>query len=178
MGVSISGRDSGRPSNGYRYLLPHEQERIIIQRHPVLLVGPIFAVLIGLAIAGWLSNLPVLGGGMLLVVWLAWGLLLLWGAWKIINWSVSYCIVTRDRMLVINGVLARDVAMIPFAQLININFERSTLGRLLGYASFILDVDDQVMPVWRINFLPYPERVYLEILSIVLPYLPGEASST
>jgi len=124
------------------------------------------------------SGLLVLRGDVLLAVWFAWGLLLLWLAGKTINWLVSYYIVTSDRILVISGVLAHDVAMIPFAQLININFERSTLGRLLGYGSFILDVDDQVVPVWRINFLPYPEQVYLEILSIVLPYLPGEASST
>jgi hypothetical protein len=143
-----------------------------------MLLGPSLKVLIGLGIAGVLSSLLKFSGDMLLAVRLAWGLLLLRLAWKTINWSVNYYIVTADRMLVISGVLARDVVMIPFAQLISIDYERSQLGRIIGYGSFILDVDDQVMPTWQINFLPYPEQLYLEIFSIVRPYLPGEASST
>jgi len=173
------GGDSGRPSNRYRYLLPYERERITVRHHPAILFGPSLAVLIGLGIAGVLSSgLLVLRGDVLLAVWFAWGLLLLWLAGKTINWLVSYYIVTSDRILVISGVLAHDVAMIPFAQLININFERSEVGRLFGYGSIILDVDDQVVPVWKIKFMPYPEQLYLEICSIARPYLSGEASST
>lgn len=71
----------------------------------------------------------------------------------------------------------RDVAMIPFVRLIDISYERSRLGIVIGYGSFILKVDDQDMPVWEIDFMPYPEQFFLEVLSVVSRYLPDEEDS-
>jgi membrane protein YdbS with pleckstrin-like domain len=116
-------------------------------------------------------------GDVLLAIWLAWSLLLLRLVWKVISWSAEYCIVTSDRMIVIRGVLARDVAMIPFVRLIKIDYERSMLGRSFGYGSFVLEVDDQDMPVWELDFMPYPEQLLLEVISIVSRHLPDEADS-
>jgi len=43
------------PASVNKYLLPHERQVITVHRHPAVLIGPIFVVLVGLAIAGWLS---------------------------------------------------------------------------------------------------------------------------
>ena len=172
MGPIISGGTS-RPAD--RYLLPYEQQLITIRRHPAILFGPSLVVLVGLVAAGALTNLFKFSGYVLLAIWLAWGVLLLRLIWKVINGSVEYYIVTPDRMLIIRGVLARDIAMIPFAQLIDINFERPERGRRFGYGSFILEVAYDEMPTWKIDFLPYPEQLFLEVLSIVNSYLAGES---
>jgi Bacterial PH domain len=82
---------------------------------------------------------------------------------KVFNWLAGYCIVTSERLIVIRGVLARDVAMIPFVRIIDINFERSRLGNVIGYGNFILEVDDQDMPMWKIDLMPYPEQLVLEV---------------
>ena len=44
------------PASVNRYLLPHERQVITVHQHPAILIKPIFWVLIGLALAGWLSN--------------------------------------------------------------------------------------------------------------------------
>ena len=160
-----------------RYLLPYEQQLIAIRRQPAILLGSSLVVLAGLGAVVALTSLFKFSGGVLLAVWLAWSLLLLRLIWKVINWSAGYFIVTSDRMIVIRGALARDVAMIPFVRLIDISYERSLLGEVIGYGSFILEVADEDMPVWRIDFMPYPEQLFSEVFSIVRSYLPDEEDS-
>ena len=66
------------PASVNRYLLPHERQVITVHQHPAVLIRPIFEVLVGLAIAGWLSNALAHGNSTaLLVIWILWALLLL-----------------------------------------------------------------------------------------------------
>jgi hypothetical protein len=44
------------PAKVNRYLLPHERQVITVHQHPAVLIRPIFELLVGLAIAGWLTN--------------------------------------------------------------------------------------------------------------------------
>ena len=44
------------PASVNRYLLPHERQVISVHEHPAVLIAPIALVLLGLAIAGLLSN--------------------------------------------------------------------------------------------------------------------------
>ena len=45
-------------------------------------------------------------------------------------------------------------------------FRRSFLGRVLGYGQFIIEAD-RTLPVWMINYLPFPEQLYLEVTGLV-----------
>src|SRR5436309_5791548 len=66
------------PASVNRYLLPHERQVITVHQHPAILIKPIFWVLIGLALACWLSNSIASGNGLvLLVIWILWGILFL-----------------------------------------------------------------------------------------------------
>lgn len=169
--TTTSAGDSVRPAE--RYLLPYEHLLVAVRYHPAILLRSILVVLAGLAAA--LSAPLELSGNVLLVIWLAWGVLFFRLTWKIIKWWLGLFIATSERILVVSGVLARDVAMIPYPQFIDINYERSGTGRLLGYGSFILDVTDQDVPTWKIDFLPFPEQLFLEVFSAVGPYLPDES---
>src|SRR4051795_5399060 len=74
------------PASVNRYLLPHERQVISVHQHPAVLIRPIFEVLAGLAIAGWLSNAVAHGNSTaILVIWLLWTLLLLRLLWKILD---------------------------------------------------------------------------------------------
>jgi len=44
------------PASVNRYLLPHERQVITVHQHPAILIKPVFWVLVGLALAGWLTN--------------------------------------------------------------------------------------------------------------------------
>lgn len=164
----ISPGDTAPTSVG-RYLLPLEAQVIAVRRHPAILLGRFGLVVAGLVAAALLSTVADFSSNALDIVWLLWGLLLLYLIWKTASWSVDYFVVTSIRMLVIEGVLARDVAMMPLALVTGIRLRRSAMGRLLGYGQFILKPVGQDQALRNINFLPYPEQLHLEVCSLLFP---------
>src|SRR5580692_5291400 len=102
------------PPSVNRYLLPHERQVITVHQHPAVLIRPIFEVLVGLAIAGWLTNaLSHVEGAVIIGIWVLWGLLLLRLAVKVFEWSETYFVVTSQRMLLATGLIAKKVNMMP-----------------------------------------------------------------
>jgi len=156
------------PASVARYLLPHERQVITVHKHPAVLIRPIFEVLVGLAIAGWLSNSVAHGNGaVILVIWIAWALLLLRLAGKIVDWSVDYFVVTSQRFVLATGVITRKVNMMPLSKVTDMSFQRSTLGRILGYGEFILESAGQDQALRVVDHIPYPEQLYLEVCGLI-----------
>ena len=156
------------PASVNRYLLPHERQVITVHQHPAVLIRPIFEVLIGLAIAGWLSNSVANGNGTaILVIWLIWGLVFLRLVWKVFEWGETYFVVTSQRFLLATGLLTRKVNMMPLAKVTDMSFQRSTMGRILGYGEFILESAGQDQALNRVDHLPYPEQLYLEVCGLI-----------
>src|SRR6266478_4916556 len=88
------------PASVNKYLLPHERQVITVHQHPAVLIMPILEVLVGLAIAGWLSNSVAHGNGTaILVIWILWTLVFLRLAYKVFEWAQTYFVVTSQRML-------------------------------------------------------------------------------
>jgi uncharacterized membrane protein YdbT with pleckstrin-like domain len=158
-----------------KYLLPHEHQVITVRRHPAVLITPIIFSLAGLAIAAVISTTVARNNSAAVgFVWIAWGILLLWLVYKIIYWSMDYFIVTSRRMLLATGVFTRKVAMMPLVKVTDMSFQRSTLGRLLGYGEFILESAGQDQALRVVDYLPYPEQLYLEVCGLIFP---GKAES-
>jgi uncharacterized membrane protein YdbT with pleckstrin-like domain len=156
------------PASVNKYLLPHERQVISVHQHPAVLIRPIFEVLLGLAIAGWLSNSAAHGNGtVILVIWVAWALLLLRLAVKALEWSVNYFVVTSQRMLLATGVVIRKVNMMPLTKVTDMSFQRTTTGRILGYGEFIVESAGQDQALRNVRFLPYPEQLYLEVCGLI-----------
>jgi len=145
-----------------------------VRRHPAILLGPAVAVLVALAVVVALTNGWKFSAYVLLIIWLAWALLLLRLIWRVINWRVDFYVVTAERMLVMRGYLARDVTTIPMGKVTDLAYQRSVMGRVLGYGSFFVELagTDRELPR-LINFLPYPEQLYLETLAIITGEPPG-----
>ena len=94
------------PASLARYLLPNERHVISVREHPAVVISPIFFVLLGLAIAGWLSNWAAHGNSdVILGIWIAWGVLLLWLGGKLAEWSVHYFAVTSQRLMLSTGLV-------------------------------------------------------------------------
>jgi uncharacterized membrane protein YdbT with pleckstrin-like domain len=164
------------PSIVNRYLLPHEHQVITVRRHPAVLIKPIAVVLAGLAIAAVISTtIAQHNGTAVAVVWILWGVLLLWLVYKVIEWSVDYFIVTSRRMLLTTGVFTRKVAMMPLVKVTDMSFQRSALGRLLGYGEFILESAGQDQALRVVDHLPYPEQLYLEVCGLIFPGMKDNA---
>ena len=156
------------PASVNRYLLPHERQVITVHQHPAVLIKPIFLVLIGLAAAGWLTNSVAHGNGtVILVIWILWGILFLYLVGKVFDWAVTYFVVTSQRFLLATGILTRKVNMMPLAKVTDMSFQRSTMGRILGYGEFILESAGQDQALNRVDHLPYPEQLYLEVCGLI-----------
>ena len=156
------------PASVNRYLLPHERQVITVHKHPAVLIRPIFEVLIGLAIAGWLSNSVAHGNGtVILVIWILWALLLIRLGIKILDWSVDYFVVTSQRFVLATGVITRKVNMMPLTKVTDMSFQRTTLGRILGYGEFILESAGQDQALRVVDHIPYPEQLYLEVCGLI-----------
>jgi uncharacterized membrane protein YdbT with pleckstrin-like domain len=156
------------PASVNRYLLPHERQVISVHEHPAVLIGPIALVLLGLAIAGFLSNSVANGNGTaILVIWLLWLVLLGWLGVKIWDWAVNYFVVTSQRLLLAQGVIVRKVGMLPLAKVTDMSFQRTTIGRILGYGEFIVESAGQDQALRNVKFIPYPEQLYLEVCGLI-----------
>ena len=156
------------PASVNRYLLPHERQVISVHQHPAVLIRPIFEVLAGLAIAGWLSNAVAHGNSTaILVIWLLWTLLLLRLLWKILDWSLNYFVITSQRLLLAQGFIVRKVNMMPLAKVTDMSFQRSAMGQLLGYGEFIVESAGQDQALRNVDHLPYPEQLYLEVCGLI-----------
>ena len=156
------------PASVNRFLLPHERQVITVHQHPAVLIRPIFEVLVGLAIAGWLTVAVAKDNGTaLLIIWILWGLLFLRLVIKVVEWIETYFVVTSQRFLLATGLITRQVKMMPLAKVTDMTFERSAWGRILGYGEFIIESAGQNQALERVKNLPYPEQLYLEVCGLL-----------
>jgi uncharacterized membrane protein YdbT with pleckstrin-like domain len=156
------------PASVNRYLLPHERQVITVHQHPAVLIRPIFEVLVGLAIAGWLTTVFAKNNGTaILVIWILWGLVFLRLVIKVAEWGETYFVVTSQRFILATGLLTRKVNMMPLSKVTDMSFQRSTMGRILGYGEFILESAGQDQALNKVDHLPYPEQLYLEVCGLI-----------
>jgi uncharacterized membrane protein YdbT with pleckstrin-like domain len=156
------------PASVYRHLLPREDKVIAVRFHPAVLIGPAVVVLGGLAIAGLLSTTVARDNGTaMLVIWLVWAVLLLRLVVKFLNWFVDYFVITSKRLLSTTGLFTRTINMMPLTKVTDMRFERTATGRLLGYGKFIVESAGQEQALQTVNFLPYPEQLYLEVCGLI-----------
>ena len=156
------------PADVDRYLLPHEQEVITVRKHPAVLLAPIAWAAIGLIVAAVLSDTVLRhSSGLTWIVWAIWGLVFLRFLWAAINWAVDYFVVTSHRFILTSGLFSRKVAMMPLVKVTDMTFQRSFLGRLFGYGTFILESAGQDQALSKVDYIPYPEQLYLEVCSLI-----------
>jgi membrane protein YdbS with pleckstrin-like domain len=158
------------PADVDKYLLPHEQQVITVRRHPAILIGPILLTVAGLIVAAVLSDtLLAHAGAALWIVWLLWGILLLRLILKAFAWAVDYFVVTSHRMILTSGLITRKVAMMPLVKVTDMTFQRDFLGRVFGYGTFILESAGQDQALSNVEYIPYPEQLYLEVCALLFP---------
>lgn len=154
------------PAAVNKYLLPHERQVITVHLHPAVLVGPVGVAVAGLVAAVVSSSISAFSSAALLIIWLGWGLLLLYAIGKTLRWLGGYFAVTSQRLVLVTGFVTRDLISIPNAYVASMRFRRSFMGRVLGYGQFIIEAQ-RTLPVWMINYIPYPEQLYLEVTALV-----------
>jgi membrane protein YdbS with pleckstrin-like domain len=74
---------------------------------------------------------------------------------------------TDKRVLLVSGVITRRVAIMPLTKVTDLTYERSILGRFLGYGAFVMESAGQHQAMSRIEYLPRPDRLYHEVSTLL-----------
>lgn len=167
MGIRVVPNETV-PARVYKHLLPHERQVITVRFHPAVLIGRVAEVLGGLAVAGFLTTTVAHGdAAAILIIWLLWLILVVRLLIKIYGWLEDYFVVTSQRLILATGIFTRTVNMMPLAKVTDMSFRRSTMGRILGYGEFIVESAGQDQALRRVDHLPYPEQLYLEVCGLI-----------
>ena len=86
---------------------------------------------------------------------------------EVYAWLEDYFVVTSQRLLLAEGVFKKTVNMMPLGKVTDMRFERSATARLLGYGTFIVESAGQDQALSKIDHLPYPEQLYIEVCGLI-----------
>ncbi|WP_089156513.1 PH domain-containing protein [Micromonospora sp. NBS 11-29] len=149
-----------------RYLFPTERFRGEWKRHWVHLATPI---VVGVAatfvlgyLAGFLAGRDV--GALTTIAVLLWFAVMGWVAWRVADWWYDRFILTNKRVMVVNGIITRRVAMMPLARVTDMKYEQSPSGRTFNYGTFVLESAGQDQALREIKNLPNPNELYLRVV--------------
>jgi membrane protein YdbS with pleckstrin-like domain len=154
-------------ANPARYLLPTERVVINIRRHWAVLaavtVQSFVLLLIGLLVARFAGGVGFLR---MLAVYFTIFVIVRW-VWSFFDWYVEKLVVTDKRVLLITGIVTRKVAIMPLVKVTDLTFNRSATGLLLGYGQFVVETAGQDQALSSIDFVPRPERLYIQISELL-----------
>jgi membrane protein YdbS with pleckstrin-like domain len=149
-----------------RYLFPTERYRGEWKRHWIhlatsLAIGAGATVLLGY-LAGYLARVD--NNGLVAVAVVIWLGVIGWVAWRVVDWYFDRFILTNKRVMVVNGIVTRKVAMMPLLRVTDMKYTQSALGRMLNYGTFVLESAGQDQALREIKHLPNPNELYLRVV--------------
>jgi uncharacterized membrane protein YdbT with pleckstrin-like domain len=154
-----------------RYLGVDERIVCTVRRHLAILLRPGWQALLAIVISGFvgLVTSPEEGADLidtvLGLVAILFAARLAWRTWE---WWVDRIVVTDRRIFEVSGIVTRRVASMPLAKVTDMTYQRSLLGRLLGYGDFIVESPGQAQGIYRIDHLPRPDDFYRTVTSLVM----------
>lgn len=150
-----------------RYLLPTERAEITIRRHWAVLAGDtvqaVLLLTVGVLLARLLSEVRF---AQMVVIYLSVFAVARW-CWAIYEWYRETLIVTDKRLLLLTGIITRNVAIMPLVKVTDLTFNRSATGLLLGYGKFVVESAGQDQALSTIDFVPQPEKLYIQISQLL-----------
>lgn len=149
-----------------RYLVTGETVIVAVRRHWFHLAREIALAVGATVLAFWVDlEVPRTPGGevlhnLSLALW--WGAIG-WFAWRFFNWRHDWFVATDKRFLLFYGFIRRKVAMMPLVRVTDMTFDRSLLGRIVGYGMFVLESAGQKQALSVIEHVPDADRHYRAI---------------
>lgn len=122
-----------------------DEEEVVLHQHPHAraAVRPILVLLAGLAavLGVWIMLPPTTGGliGVLVVGAVALFMGLTRGVWPLLVWRTTHYVFTDQRILLQDGVLARERRDLPLNRINDHAMSQSLLDRLLGSGTLRID---------------------------------------
>ncbi|MGI8775206.1 MAG: PH domain-containing protein [Actinomycetota bacterium] len=143
-----------------RLLAPGEILQYLTRKHVSTLYRAAFGVLVGLALAALLGFLigPEFGENVRdIAAGVVFGFFLVRFFIAALRWSRAEVAVTDRRVIVVAGVLGRQVTIFPLGRIQRVGLRRGA-GRLQGYGSIRLDMGAE--GAVRLTRIPKPKRMF------------------
>jgi hypothetical protein len=156
------------PKEFERYLIPTESIVFSIRYHWLSLVKP-FAMLFGWLFVIGLIDRALDGDGLILrdvAIWVWFGLLL-WTAWKLLDWYKTVFVATDRRLVLVYGIIVRKVAIMPMSKVTDMRYDRTIAGQIFGYGTYILESAGQDQALTNVNYVPHPDLHYRQISQVL-----------
>jgi uncharacterized membrane protein YdbT with pleckstrin-like domain len=150
-----------------KYLLPGETAEVATRRHWAVLLGPTVKALPVFLIGGWLlvldpQNRVSSSAGLIVVV----GSLGYYGL-RVGEWWMRHFIVSRRRVLLTSGVIARTVTLLPLRRITDLTWQETLLGQVLGYGTFRFESAGKDQALRHLTFMPDAQGLYRRVSELL-----------
>lgn len=149
------------------YLLRNERVVVAVRRHPLVLMAAlletigfiagavmVYALLPYVAVVRTVGQLVALAAVLRL-------------CYLVLEWRLERFVITDQRMMLVGGVLTRQVAVTPMRKVTDLTFEKPPVGQIFGYGTFIVESAGQDQALSRIEYLPRANRLYLMVSDLL-----------
>jgi membrane protein YdbS with pleckstrin-like domain len=149
-----------------RYLFATEKYRGEWRRHWIhlvkrLTIGVLITFVLGY-LAGWFAKQGYQTAlTILVIIWIA---VISWVLWDVAQWFYDRFVLTNKRVMLVQGVVARKVSMMPLNRVTDMKYTQSPLGRLLGYGTFELESAGDEHLLRNVPDLPNPTDLYVQVV--------------
>jgi membrane protein YdbS with pleckstrin-like domain len=149
-----------------RYLFPTERYRGEWRRHWIHLARVVGFGVLATFVLGYISGYFAKHNltealAVLVLIWLA---VMVWLLWTVVEWYYDRFVLTNKRVMLVEGVVARKVAMMPLARVTDMKYTQTALGRVLGYGTFEIESAGQEQALRKVENLPNPTELYLQVV--------------
>jgi membrane protein YdbS with pleckstrin-like domain len=163
-----------------KYLLDDEKPAVLaVRRHWAVLIEPTAKFLPAFLAGGWLllfdpENRVTSSAGLILIV----ASLVYYGL-RVVEWWMRHFIVSRRRVLLTSGVIARTVTLLPLRRITDLTWKETLLGQVLGYGTFRFESAGQQHALSEITYLPHADQLYRQVSGLLFggDYGGGAANS-
>lgn len=162
---------------GYdRYLLDGERVVVALHRHWAMVAKPVAASVVGLVFATWVEVITPAGAKIIsTAVWWLWLALVAWTVWQLVGWRREWFLATDKRLILTQGLIAKNVAMMPLTKVTDLSYVRSIPGRVVGYGQFVLESAGQDQALRQIDWVPDPNHTYRVICAEIFGYVDNQS---
>jgi membrane protein YdbS with pleckstrin-like domain len=154
-------------SDTAKYLLPTERAVINIRRHWAVLAGTtvqsVLLLVIGILLARIFNAVDFI---QMVATYFCVFVIVRW-IYEVYSWYVEKLVVTDKRLLLLTGIITRNVAIMPLVKVTDLTFHRSATGLMLGYGKFVVESAGQDQALSNIDYVPNPEQMYIQISDLL-----------
>lgn len=97
------------------------------------------------------------------VLWFALLLYALWAFLQVLLYLSHYMVLTNKRLIVVEGIINREVKSLPLGKLSDMIYQRTAMGHALGYGTFDLQAPGASVNLGRLKYVSKPDNTYLQV---------------